>query len=253
MSIAQTIYTQLRQAGLTEAGALGMLGNWQCESGLEPNRLQGDYSSYRTLSKDYVARATDGRMSRDEFCKPIGFGLAQWTYPARKANLWDYWKRSGKKLDSAEMQTDFALKELREEYPALLNLLKTSTDLYECTKRICTDFERPAVNNVDQRFRAAKDIKAQLQLGDIGQPQEGWEKIPATEFWPPRTLCEGMSGKDVVVLRAVLYAHGFDIDVDDDYFDLALKDAVLNFQNAFGLDVDGIVGPQTWGKLLERG
>lgn len=258
MSTAQTIYAQLRQAGLTEAAALGMLGNWQCESGLEPNRLQGDYSPYRTVSKEYVARAESGQMSKEEFCKPVGVFLAQWTYPARKAALWDYWKRSGKKLDSAEMQTDFALKELREDYPALLKLLCSSTDLYECTKRICTDFERPAVNNVDQRFRAAKDIKQQINLGDtVSAPQEGWEKIPATDYWPPRTICNGMKGPDVEVLQAVLKARGWIVTNPDGVFGSYLTEKVKAFQEtAFpdnSSEWDGIVGPKTWEKLLNIG
>lgn len=254
MSIAQTIYTQLRQAGLTEAGALGMLGNWQCESGLEANRVQGDFSPYRTVSKEYVARVTSGAISRDQFGRDgKGFGLYQLTYFSRKLGYYDFWKRSGKALDSAELQTEYALKELKEEYPGLLQLLVTGTDLYTCTKEVCVKFERPAVNNIDQRFRAAKDIKAQLQLGDIGQPQEGWEKTPATEFWPPRTICEGMDGKDVVLLRSILYARGWVDYVDDDYFAKDLTDCVKHFQAAYGLDVDGIVGNQTWGKLFERG
>ena len=35
MSYHQTIYNLLRGYGLSEAGALGMLGNWECESGCE--------------------------------------------------------------------------------------------------------------------------------------------------------------------------------------------------------------------------
>ena len=49
MSNALLIYNQLRAAGLTEAGALGLLGNWMAESGLEPNRLQGDFTEGRRL------------------------------------------------------------------------------------------------------------------------------------------------------------------------------------------------------------
>ncbi len=44
MSNLSLIYQQLRSAGVTHAGALGLLGNWQAESGLEPNRLQNDFS-----------------------------------------------------------------------------------------------------------------------------------------------------------------------------------------------------------------
>ena len=63
----QTIYNLLRKGGLTEVAALAMMGNWMCESGLEPNRLQGDFSPYRTLSKDYVRRIEDFTLSRDSF------------------------------------------------------------------------------------------------------------------------------------------------------------------------------------------
>ena len=40
MSYQQIIYNKFRQYGMTEAGALGMLGNFQEESGCEPNRLE---------------------------------------------------------------------------------------------------------------------------------------------------------------------------------------------------------------------
>lgn len=256
MSIAQTIYTTLRAAGLTEAAALGMLGNWQCESGLEANRVQGDFSPYRTVSKDYVRRAESGQMTKEEFCKPVGVFLAQWTYPARKAALWEFWKKSGTALDDAVMQTKFALSELINDYPGLMSRLRTETDLYTCTKLICEQYERPAINNIDARFSAAKSIKAQLDTSTetpIETPTDGWETIPATDYWPPRTICEGMIGKDVVALRGILYARGYDVDVDDDDFDKALTAEVKSFQNVWQLDQDGIVGPLTWSKLLDRG
>jgi len=79
MSNKQLIYKLLRNAGITEAGALGILGNWQAESGCEPNRLQGDFSSFRTVSKDYTARVMSGAISRDQFARDQkGYGLAQW-------------------------------------------------------------------------------------------------------------------------------------------------------------------------------
>ena len=81
MSNKQLIYKLLRNAGITEAGALGILGNWQAESGCEPNRLQNDFSSFRIVSKDYTARVTSGAISRDQFARDQkGYGLAQWTY-----------------------------------------------------------------------------------------------------------------------------------------------------------------------------
>ena len=67
MSYKQSIYNAFRRNGLTEAAALGFLGNWQCESENEPFRLQGDFSSYRTMSKAYVQGLTNGTISKQQF------------------------------------------------------------------------------------------------------------------------------------------------------------------------------------------
>lgn len=67
MSYHQIIYDRLRQKGISEAGALGILGNWECESNCEPGRLQGEVSPYRTTSKNYTRRVTDGSISRQTF------------------------------------------------------------------------------------------------------------------------------------------------------------------------------------------
>lgn len=252
----QTIFNTLRGAGLTQAGALGVMGNLDCESGLEANRVQGDFSPYRSASKDYTARVTSGAISRDQFAKDSkGYGLAQWTYYTRKYGLYDWWKRSGKALDDGAMQAEFLLHELMTEsqYTSLLQLLRTSTDLYECTKQFCTVFERPAINNVDARFSSAKKVQERIDVSGTQEPASpGWELIPATEYWPPRTVCQGMKGRDIEVICAVLKARGWGVNYVSDDFGSFLDGKVREFQAAYHLDVDGIVGPKTWGKLLER-
>ena len=165
MGHLETIYGVLKSGGFTEAAVLAMMGNWQCESGLEANRLQGDHNPYRTNSKNYVERARLGQMTKEEFCRGIGFGLAQWTLPVRKANLWDFWKNSGYDLDDPVMQTRFCLWELlnHAEYTELLTNLRTKTDIYTLTKQICAIYERPEVQNVDDRFRAAQELKERFK------------------------------------------------------------------------------------------
>ena len=49
---------------MTEAVALGFLGNWQQESGCEPYRIQNDFDPVRTASKAYTARVESGAISR---------------------------------------------------------------------------------------------------------------------------------------------------------------------------------------------
>lgn len=258
MSYHQTIYDLLRKAGMTEAGALGALGNWECESNCEPFRLQGDFSPSRTLSKEYVRRVDTGAMTEQEFAKPVGFGLAQWTYPQRKLNLMRFWKQYGGSIGSVQMQVEFALKEFKTEYIPDWRLLCSTGDIKEAAKAVCTRFENPAIHNVEARYQAALRIKAELELGEwedsevVVPPEEGWEQIPATEYWPPRMLCNGMNGPDVEALQAVLHARGWLQQNADGVFGSFLEEKVKAFQKAYKLEQDGIVGPLTWGELLKR-
>ena len=64
------IYNQLRAAGVSRAGALGLMGNWKAESGLEPCRLQNDFSAGRIYSRSYTDDVTAGRITRAQFARP---------------------------------------------------------------------------------------------------------------------------------------------------------------------------------------
>lgn len=269
MSNAQRIYNRLRRAGLTEAAALGMLGNWQAESGLEPNRLQNDCSPQSTLSKAYTADVIAGKISRVTFARDQkGYGLAQWTYynfstgQGRKLNLYDFWRKSGKALDDIDMQIDFALHELQTEgqYANLWQILKTTDDIYVATDKICRVFEQPYYLNIDARFRYAKEIEGEINLNgwkaeessvpEPAEPDQGWEKIPATESWPPRTIDKRCSGwPEVILLQSLLRARQWIQTDPDGLFDDNLGETVKKFQEAYRLDADGVVGKMTWGAL----
>ena len=251
MSYHQTIYNLLRGYGLSEAGALGMLGNWECESGCEPYRVQGDYQASRTLSKDYVNRIKTGRMTKEQFATDQrGFGEAQWTYPQRKRNLWDHALQMMQPIDSVELQVDFAMWELQKpEWSGdseLFSLLKTSNDIYTCTDRICRKYERPAVNNVQARYEAALRIRAEIDLSGSTNdqltpvnPQKPEEK-PKKDAWYPRTIDGHCSEWDEVwLLQVLLNCHGYGILVDG-VWGILLTDKVRQFQSENGLEADGV-------------
>ena len=259
MSYKQTIYNRFRQHGLTEAAALAFLGNWQCESENEPYRLQGDFSSYRTMSKEYVKRCMNGSVSKAEFCDGrVGKFLAQWTYPTRQAALWDFWKASGKAIDDAEMQVDFAVHELQTEYRALLDFLKSTNDVFTATSRICREYERPAVNNIDARYQDALKIRNEINLDswDDGsgddEPQPEPEPEPQKDDLVLRTIDKNCNGfNEVYLLQSLLLCRGYDVIVNG-VWDYELTDCVEVFQRHNGLDADGVVGKNTWNKLMER-
>ncbi|MBX3468392.1 MAG: peptidoglycan-binding protein, partial [Planctomycetes bacterium] len=74
---------------------------------------------------------------------------------------------------------------------------------------------------------------------------------PAPAVTPPGvTLRQGSKGADVRTLQERLVLHGAAIDVDGD-FGPKTRAAVVAFQQARGLDADGVVGKLTWGELCQ--
>lgn len=244
---------------MTEAGALGVVGNFQCESNCEPGRLEGDFSPYRTASKTYVQGVNSGAISRQQFSHDgRGFGLYQLTFWSRKQEYYDFCKASGGSIDSAELQTRFAIKEMRRDFPKLWAFLTQTNDIFTACSRICREFERPAVNNIDARFAAAKRIQNEI---DLDAWQDGSEPTPTPEPTPQvdhslrlRVTDEHCAGwAEASLVQALLICRGFDLHVVDGSWDDEDIDAVKAFQRENGLVADGIVGNLTWAKLLERG
>lgn len=247
MSTAQQIYTALRRAGLTEAGALGLMGNLQAESGLEACRLQGDFSSDRHKSREYAEGVDIGltdinRASTDG----LGWGLAQWTYSTRKRALILFCKARNASIADLNAQIDFLLRELAD-WPGLLRYLCETDDLFGAADRVCREFERPAINNVQARYQAAQQLRSQVS-DDPAAPEPDPE--PVSEYWPPRMLCEGMFGADVEALQAVLKARGYTLSDSLGIFGGSTADAVVRFQADHGLLADAVAGRKTWTELI---
>lgn len=62
-----------------------------------------------------------------------------------------------------------------------------------------------------------------------------------------QNYCEDQA---VFGIQEALFAAGYAVGVIDGKFGPATQDAVMNFQNAYGLVCDGIVGPNTWASLM---
>lgn len=254
MSI-QTIYVRLVRAGMSPVGACAMMGNMQAESAMRADNVQDGYGY---TDEDYTAKVDAGAI--DFVGDQRGYGLCQWTYPARKRNLLAFSRSCGVSISNEDMQVDFCIKELQTEYASLWRYLTAATDIYEAAGRICREYERPAVNNVDVRAAAANEFYMSLssmevpELGTTPAENDGTgDPSPTVEvesYWPPRVLAYGMAGPDVVALQGLMIAHGFPAGITGT-FDRATYDQLRAFQLARGLTADSIAGRQTWAALVK--
>ena len=258
---ARDIYAKLITAGLTHEGACGLMGNMQAESALKANIAQRGMTALS--DEEYTAAAAEWPV---KFIHDgVGYGLCQWTYWSRKQALFNFAQARGASVGDEGMQVEFCISELKNDYPGLWALLCSVTDIYTAASEVCTVYERPAVNNITVRAGYANQISNRAKREGWGNNPsvaygdsslyKGAESTDGTEgaeaYWPPRVICEGMSGDDVAVAQALLKARGGDVVITGD-FDRRFKNRVMEWQSFNGLAADGIIGAATWAALLRR-
>ena len=154
-------WSYLTSHGLTKAGAAGLLGNLQAESGVRPNVYEHSKKKRIGLSdEDYVKKTNNGSYKNFVHDK-AGFGIAQWTYHSRKQNLLNHCKG---KIGDLECQLSFLLTELKS-YKSVYRALTTSNDVSFCSKEVMLKFERPANKssaNINKRATMGKKIYDEL-------------------------------------------------------------------------------------------
>ena len=248
---ARDIYAKLIAAGLTHEGTCGLMGNMQAESGMKSNIAQRGMTALS--DEEYTAAAAEWPV---KFIHDgVGYGLCQWTYWSRKQALFNFAQERGASVGDEGMQAEFCISEFKNDYPGLWALLCSVTDIYTAASEVCTVYERPAVNNITVRAGYANQLANRAKREGWGSAAEGSPADKGAEgtevYWPPRVICEGMSGADVAVAQALLAAHGAELAVSN-VFDAKTKNRTMEFQNGVGLHADGIIGNNTWTALLRR-
>ena len=162
----------LVQAGLTPAGAAGLVGNLQAESGLDPGNAE---NSSGVNDAAYVAGVDNGSISEDEFANDgIGFGLAQWTAANRKRALYQYAKLTGRSIADMGMQVEFLLNELKESYSSVYQVLASTNSVREASDVVLHDFESPADQSTAvENERAANGSEAMAATSSVSNSSGG--------------------------------------------------------------------------------
>lgn len=157
---AQNIYNIFRSAGMTHAGACGVLANLQAESRLQANIVQR--GGFTTLSDaDFTAAVDNNTLDFLDGFRG-GYGLAQWTLRSRKAKLLAFMTDRGLSIGDEGGQTQFVIYELQTDFPGLWAYLCKTSDYADASDRVCKEYERPAFNNLAVRRGYAQDFAQSL-------------------------------------------------------------------------------------------
>lgn len=247
-----SIYNFLISAGMTPAGACGLMGNFRAESVMRANNAQDGLT--QLTDEAYTAAADAGAI--DFVHDAVGYGLAQWTYWSRKQALLNFAKARGVSVGDTKMQLDFCIKELREDYREVWGILTSTTDVQTASDAVMLKYERPAdQSQVKRSYRAGL---AQTYFNTYGRAYVKAETPTATSkpeevelvIVKLKTLKNGMTGGQVETLQTLLNGRNYNCGKVDKIFGSKTENAVKNFQKAKGLAQDGVVGAKTWAALL---
>lgn len=148
MTTEEKIWSYLKAQGLSACGAAGLMGNLYAESGLSPTNLQNTYEKKLGYTDATYTAAVDSGTYTNFAMDRAGYGLAQWTYPTRKAALLAYAKAAGASISDLEMQLGFLLQELTSY--GLMNSLKTASSVRGASDLILMKFEKSAGMNSEE-------------------------------------------------------------------------------------------------------
>ena len=153
---AKKAYQYYVNAGMTPAGACGMIGNQYSESaGFYANRveflcIQRLKENGKTYTdKTYTHAVDTGEISKAGFMNPLpnkqyGYGLSQWTSPSRKSELYDRTVAKGLSIADEDAQLEFTIYELKNKYQSVWNTLTTTNSVKTASDKVLKDFEIPS-------------------------------------------------------------------------------------------------------------
>lgn len=172
----ETIWKNLKSKGFSDTACAAIMGNIQAESAFLSNNFEDRTNkSLGITDAEYTAGVDSGKYDREFFARENGayggYGLCQWTEQSRSRNLYDFCKNRGTSIADENMQLDFLLWELQNEFRPVYNVLNSDASLYDMTKKFLVTFENPQDKSdkvVQYRVGLAQAIYDQLH----GTPTE---------------------------------------------------------------------------------
>lgn len=166
------IYQKCLHLGMTPAGAAGCTANIMSESAGRPDNVEDRCP----LSDAEYTRGVDDGSYADFEGDRYGYGLAQWTLPARKAALLQYAREHGVSISDADMQFQFLAREMRQDYAFVWRVLTSTKNPYEAGYEMCKRFERPQHIEESSAARGNKAVQIYERCKSAGETKMRYDK-----------------------------------------------------------------------------
>lgn len=154
------IWSKLMEEIGNPYGVAALMGNLMAESSLNPLCKTGGDKAIN--GKEYVMLVDKCLMHKDEFANDgVAFGLAQWCFWTRKADLYDLWgvMPAGTSIGSLDVQLNYLLIELPESYKSVWQVLKNATNIGEASDIVMLKYEKPANTGESAKNKRRKYAK----------------------------------------------------------------------------------------------
>lgn len=156
-TVAEKIWNYLKSKGFNDYACAGIIGNFDCESGLNPKNLQDSCQTRLGFDDEtYTALVDSGVYTRAQFIyDQAGYGLPQITWHTRKQSMYDFAKSRGSSIGDLETQLEFFYKELSESFHSVLQALMSATSVREASDIMLLKYECPADMSTPAQIKRA--------------------------------------------------------------------------------------------------
>lgn len=156
------IYNFFKAKGFKEFTIAGLLGNWLVESFLRSDNAQNSYmNKFGETDESYTKKVDEGTWKRPDTgatfsADAIGYGLAQWTYPDRKAGLLELCKSIGVSISNMAAQCEYAYREITRS-KSLVEELRQASSPEEAAVILMVKYEKPESKDDPEKQKIRAD------------------------------------------------------------------------------------------------
>lgn len=140
----KAIWDRLFAAIQNPYGVSGVLANFYAESALKSTNLQNSFEKKLGMTDDEYTVAVDNGSYTNFVHDSAGYGLFQATYWSIKESLLNFAKSKGVSIGDREMQVDWFIQAMKNDYKAIWTVLTTAKTVREASDAVLLKFERPA-------------------------------------------------------------------------------------------------------------